>query len=534
MRQNSPPGPEGPDASSRAGPARPAGPRLEERLAEALAGGGRRPAAAAALDAALARIGDAARRRPAPAQTERPTEAARTAQALNSIASWIEAAEGRLGETVRSAAARERDMAAALGEALAALKDRVEGVENRVREARDRTAASSADTLAALGTQLAALERKLETDGTRLSAALGEALLAVRRKVDEIERRVDDDRARREAGLAAIAGRLDGILGRPDPSPALAEIGRDLDVLKTCAGRAAGRDEIAALARSVVDLEGRIAALPRHAAAAPELIAGHLDRLDETVRQVGQALDTAPLEFMLRAIDDKLARGAAAIGPEALDERLEVLRAQVARDVGDPLQGGLAETLSHVRALHGEAAAIAERAAKSALRDASIDGVEALRQGFSELKSLQASAERKAQAAFKSVQSAIEALTARLPDDAAIEPEGAAGPPLDDPRDPASALRLEAAVLRLQRAAQLRTETPEDGAGAARPVPGAAFAAEPPADPGAVRSNLIAAARRAAQARADEASPTAPSGDVKASSPTLIERLRQSFEDHRR
>jgi localization factor PodJL len=202
---------------------------------------------------------------------------------------------------------------------------------------------------------------------------------------------------------------------------------------------------------------------------------------------------------------------------------------------------------------------IAERAARSVLKEAGAPAgdVDALKRGFEELKALHAAAEKKTQATLKAVHNALETLVGRLPGAPAADPTSGAPLP-EGPVDPASARRLEAAVRKLHRAATSQAEEivagPADAPaemdevllepGTPRPAAPVAAAATstaaPEGDPGAVRANFIAAARRAAQAASAEAAgrpkpeEAAADGKPPISNQTLIERIRQTFDSHRR
>ena len=208
------------------------------------------------------------------------------------------------------------------------------------------------------------------------------------------------------------------------------------------------------------------------APARPAEVEARFDRLEEAVRQIGEVADNANLELMLRAVGDKLERGAGAISLDALEEKLEALRRRVAEEVAEPVQQALQDTLAQVKALRGEAAMIAERAARSVLKEAGAPAgdVDALKRGFEELKALHATAEKKTQATLKAVHNALETLVARLPAGAAPADGTPADAPFPDgPVDPASARRLEAAVRKLHRAATSQAEEIVAGPASATP-----------------------------------------------------------------
>ena len=109
----------------------------------------------------------------------------------------------------------------------------------------------------------------------------------------------------------------------------------------------------------------------REASAAPGAVFGRIDKLEDTIRQIGEQADTAPIEIMVRGLVEKLELGqTGGANLDGLEQRLEVLARQLTRSASEQVQQALTETLTHVKTLRGEAAIIAERAAKAAIREA--------------------------------------------------------------------------------------------------------------------------------------------------------------------
>ena len=136
--------------------ARRSGLSLEDWIASALAEHTARPAAPAGrsrpqgreqFDAAIAKVTRVTRQNPsrefesiisaAAADSERQARdhAARTAVALDSVASWIEQAEERLTLATRNAAGQQERIAGILSDALGDIKDRLDTVERRAQSA---------------------------------------------------------------------------------------------------------------------------------------------------------------------------------------------------------------------------------------------------------------------------------------------------------------------------------------------------------------------------------------------------------------
>ncbi|HEX2509018.1 MAG TPA: hypothetical protein VHK66_00720 [Microvirga sp.] len=435
-----------------------------------------------------------------------------------------------------------------------------------------------AGEVAALGRQVAEMRAQQVAPGE--FASLKEALEDIRVALQRSEEAQETSEV--PGQLQNLNRRLDLLMSRPDPvglDPITAHLATLTEQISALASSlSAERTEPPhALASGMESLRGRIDALAekidaspkpvlgrldrletslREASAAPGAVFGRIDKLEDTIRQIGEQADTAPIEIMVRGLVEKLELGqTGGANLDGLEQRLEVLARQLTRSASEQVQQALTETLTHVKTLRGEAAIIAERAAKAAIREAqaaSPADSEAVKQGFAELRALQADAEKRTQATLKAVHNALETLMLRPP------AAPAAGPSAAAPADALPAVRLEAAVRKLHAAALsqpdplpqapipvLEPAAPEPEEvliepGAPRGGPGASFIAPQDGEPGHARANFIAAARRAAQAasaeagaRADEAEPPAET-DPPISNQTLIERIRQTFESHRR
>lgn len=175
------------------------------------------------LDGIIARLVEGRRRPSGQAEPSGaalgPDEAARTAIALESMASWIEHAEERLNETARMSADQQDRIASALSQALTALKERLDTVERQVVSER-------------------AVPARIEfpvQDAMKALAPLSETL----------------------TGLRTDMSRLTERLERPaDPAmpPAVDAIRSDIEQLRATLGDLATRDEITALDRAVRDV----------------------------------------------------------------------------------------------------------------------------------------------------------------------------------------------------------------------------------------------------------------------------------------
>ena len=146
---------------------------------------------------------------------------------------------------------------------------------------------------------------------------------------------------------------------------------------------------------------------------------------------------------MVRGLVEKLELGqTGGANLDGLEQRLEVLARQLTRSASEQVQQALTETLTHVKTLRGDGhhrgtgreSGDPRGAGRLARRS------EAVKQGFAELRALQADAEKRTQATLKAVHNALETLMLRPP------AAPAAGPSAAAPADALPAVRLEAAV----------------------------------------------------------------------------------------
>jgi localization factor PodJL len=367
--------------------------------------------------------------------------------------------------------------------------------------------------------------------------------------------------------LQSLHQRLDALARRPEPEPIDLDPIKDQLALLTerMAGLSAPRpDESHALTGMMDRLSSQIQAIVDEAPS-QETLMERFDRIERELQQLGPQTDTADMVRMLRAIDAKLDRAPAPPeGFEVLERQIETLADRVAQGSAEPLQKAIEEAAGHLRSLQSEAMGIAERAARAALNDIrpslpDAGDLSALKQGFVELKALQSRADRKNQETLRAVHDALETLVAHFPAQGR-GPAATPTAPSPEPLPPAD--RLEAAVRRLHAATLSQVEEIVPAAEAVAPyaqsdakapagseaAPASTAPSLQDARPGQMRASFIAAARRAAQ-MAPETSPMAavvtahearkPSesenpGPGEPSPSTLLDRLRKTFENHRR
>lgn len=427
--------------------------------------------------------------------------------------------------------------------------------------------------VASLGQQIAELRaHQLErSDFTSLKSSLENVCSALSRTVAAQEASSVPEQ------LQDLSRRLDILASRPEPEPAnLDPIAEQLALLtERMAVLTDSRMEQAdTLTASIERLSSQVQSLTDAPASSREPILSRFDRIEEELRQVGQQADTSSIELMLRTIGTKLENAPSASAFEGLERRIMELAEQFRQRSSEPLHPVIGDAANHLRSLQHEAESIAERAAKAALNEIQVKApdfsdLDALKQGFVELKALQTRSDKKTQQTLRAVHDALETLVARFPgataNAASIAAESPSTPSISSDLMP-PADRLEAAVRRLHAAALSQIEevsaAPREAAktsaletvsrDGATPISSAPVSAPSP-ELGHVRASFIAAARRAAQTTAQEktdaSTPPLPqkeathqgeqveggkADEASLAAPSLIDRIRRSFEAHRR
>ena len=354
------------------------------------------------------------------------------------------------------------------------------------------------------------------------------------------------------------------LVSRPAPAPVNLDPITDQLALLTerMAGFPENRTEPGeALDHMIERLSAQVQAVADKEARSQESLMKRFDRVEEELHKIGQQVDTSSMEQMLHGIDEKLDRvSPKPLSLDALEEQIASLAERLAQKSDEPLQKILDDATAHLRKLQDDAADIAERAAKAALQDfqgnfPDAADLDALKQGFVELKALQIRADRKTQETLRTVHGALETLVSRLTEQGTTAHQsGSVSHALRDvsPGQMPPADRLEAAVRRLHAVTLSQTEdvaAARPGLNAEPVTSGIAMNTADEADLGHVRASFIAAARRAAQAdQAASAPSTAEEGEelagrvetYDADEPTsdslipLMERIRRRLDAHRR
>lgn len=328
--------------------------------------------------------------------------------------------------------------------------------------------------------------------------------------------------------LNSLSESVAELASRPLPEPAdLTPVTDQLAALtETVAGLAETRLTRAdALTEMIERLSAQVQAVAEKEPPSHEPLLQRFDRIEQGLEDVGQRADTAKVEAMLRSIDEKLDRAPAqAPGLDALERQIMSLAERLGSKSDDALQKTLDEATGHLRNIQNEAAEIAERAARAALKELQpslpdAGDLDALKQGFVELKALQTRADKKTQETLRAVNSALETLVARLPEQGPMAQRiqtGAQPLPAVASEPLAPADRLEAAVRRLHSAALSQIEEVAAGipaAEASKPAGSVAASVAEENNLGSVRAGFIAAARRAAQTATPETVASAPASE---------------------
>ncbi len=376
--------------------------------------------------------------------------------------------------------------------------------------------------------------------------------------------------------LNSMSENLAALVDRPAPEPTdLTPVTDQLAVLtEQMAGLTDSRlTQADALTEMIGRLSAQVQAVAEKEAPSHEPLLQRFDKIEQSLQDVGQRADTAAVEAMLRSIDEKLDRAPTQQpGLDALERQIMSLAERLGGKSDDALQKTLDEATGHLRNIQNEAAGIAERAARAALKEIQpslpdTGDIDALKQGFVELKALHTRADKKTQETLRAVSSALETLVSRFPEQSAVAHRvhtNAQALPAMPPEQMPPADRLEAAVRRLHTAALSQLEevaftAPVAEPKAAEPVTETSTALPEEkdlaaevigdiADLGTMRAGFIAAARRAAQSVTSESAEPASHDELQAAAdeaetadqpppvptPSLIERIRRSFDSHRR
>ncbi len=497
------------------------------------------------LDAIAARLDRIAQRTQAPGRTDRemPPRAA-PAQDLDAGIGAIDQPLDALREPARQASTAGPSFS--LDDAIAEISARQHALDA------EPAGGTPAVDLSGVEHLLHNITDQIET--LRRPCAVEESVEALRRELAEVGRSVAEPKPQPaldavQMELRALAERIER---RPEPvaPPAPARSGPDvatLDHLDTAiaelrnvSNRVASGDQLAALASDVRTLGTKLDRVAP-SGAAPDGMDDLLRRMDTLAAALeghpkpGEAAESGQIEAQLRRLSDKLDTA-----ETAADQRgFKQLEAQLARltqklDAADArldhlgaIEHAVADLVEQLQDARTGALDAAEQAARAAVREmvSASPGrnaeVDAIKYELADFRTTQADIDRRTQDMLEMLQSTLERLVDRL---SAIEtelpamPSEAAAPAMGSTA-PVPAAPMPAAPAIIERrplSAGLPADHPlEPGTGAPRgraATPAERIAASEamlppraPAEPSG-KANFIAAARRAAQAAAADAS----------------------------
>ncbi|MBJ6124541.1 SEL1-like repeat protein [Microvirga splendida] len=286
------------------------------------------------LDALIARMSPASRPEPTrdyealmaaiAAESERQAQdqTARTAIALESMASWIEQAETRLDEAARASADQQDRIAAILSQALSSLKERLDTVERRVASEQappPRIEFPTEEALRALAPVSETLSG-LRADMTRLAARLEQPAPDVSPAVETIRAEIDTLRS----GMEHLATRRD-----------IAALGTSLGSIARDLGQGPTGKDLHSLAGSMSVVYEQVQTLSEQVNHELHQHLGlGIDRIAEKIdRMAGTGVDRTVIDFLSGQIVDLRHDLASRAEPEQmarLSGEIETLSRQIA------------------------------------------------------------------------------------------------------------------------------------------------------------------------------------------------------------
>jgi len=386
-------------------------------------------------------------------------------------------------------------------------------------------------SLDAVQAELRALAERIDR---REPPVVAPALSAIERGLNEVR---DALNARPQVAAAPVYGGDAPMFARSEPDAAtLDHLDTAIAELRNVSNRVASGDQLAALASDVRTLGAKLDRVAPSAGPPPDGMNDLLRRMDalavalESHPHPSEAVEGGQIEVQLRRLTDKLDTVEAAADQRGF-KQLEVQLAQLTQKLDsadarlghlDTIEHAVADLVEQLQDARVNALDAAEQAARAAVREmmsasAGAD-VDALKHELAEFRATQADIDRRTQDMLETLQGTLERLIDRM---SAIEtdlPTVAAAPSVAPAPSIATAPVRAASpsAERLPINAALPADHPlEPGTGAPRgraPTPAERIAASeallPPRPAGepAGKANFIAAARRAAQAAAADAS----------------------------
>ncbi|TVR05878.1 MAG: hypothetical protein EA385_03100 [Salinarimonadaceae bacterium] len=282
------------------------------------------------VDAIVAAVG-------AEAERKARESATRTADALDSVARWIERAEDRMSESTRllsegtrMALERQDRTANVLGEALALMTKRLDDIERKVVEGRNPSVGAAMEAMGKIEGQLARFSDPDERRpaATSQAAQVESALRGFEQRIASISGKLGQSNAeagREEPAAKAASGdRLDAL--RSD----IARLASQLETIRPNRAETAGA--ASQLRRGVGDLADRVATLAtRDDIAALEIDLKELSREAVAAAKAGRETDLARINGLIERVQAEIDRIAAEAASGAYGEAGREFRALSAR-----------------------------------------------------------------------------------------------------------------------------------------------------------------------------------------------------------
>ena len=296
---------------------------------QAVADLARKPAGIAAeeLEGLLARAAEATERRSR-------EQAAKTAAALGSVASWIERAEDRLSAASRNAAERQEHTTAVLGDALATMTARLDEIERKLSDGGRPSLEAALKAIERIESQLAKANDKPEKGA---NAAIETVLRGFETRIAEITDRLAERPPAGPRGPAEIRSAVAEIRARQAELDRTPEPADAADVPPPRPARALAprppADVLHSLRGDIARLASQLDTLRPGAGGSAEVagLHGEIERLQTMVGGLATRDEVNALERALRGITAQVANARAPGDLAAVSRPVEELEAEIGR-----------------------------------------------------------------------------------------------------------------------------------------------------------------------------------------------------------
>jgi len=296
---------------------------------QAVADLARKPAGIAAeeLEGLLARAAEATERRSR-------EQAAKTAAALGSVASWIERAEDRLSAASRNAAERQEHTTAVLGDALATMTARLDEIERKLSDGGRPSLEAALKAIERIESQLAKANDKPEKGA---NAAIETVLRGFETRIAEITDRLAERPPVGPRGPAEIRSAVAEIRARQAELDRTPEAADAADAPLPRAARALAprppADVLHSLRGDIARLASQLDTLRPGAGGSAEVagLHGEIERLQTMVAGLATRDEVNALERALRGITAQVANARAPGDLAAVSRPVEELEAEIGR-----------------------------------------------------------------------------------------------------------------------------------------------------------------------------------------------------------